>query len=372
MNTSTNETRVRPAEPAVQAASPRYRVIQLSNVPSFPFDLNARDQVAFTEITAAARIAKFYDGNTVRELGTLGGAIAEAVAASDAAQVAGHSNFNDTELFHAFRWSRETGMVDMGTLPGTVESRANDINFDGEVIGTAHFADPATPSRLVIWRPGSGPLDLGLERGVVSARINDAGQVGGSTRDSEGREQVFAWTRTGGIILLRGRGILTADFRDMNAGGQITGSFEPSDGSGFTGYLWTPRRSFVVLDGELRPVPWGLNDRGMVVGGLFLTQRAFVWTRAEGTVDIGPPGEFSNAYEVNNFSQVVGQASGTSGDYAFIWTREDGVVDLNTRLLNPPAGLRLVIARQINDRGSILATSSIGEPVLLLPVGGSD
>jgi len=368
MKTSTNASRLRPAEPAVRPASPQYRVIQLSDVTSFPVDLNARDQVSFTEIIGTARIAKFYDGSTVRDLGTLGGANAEAVALSDSALVGGHSNFGATELFHAFRWSRETGMVDLGTLPGTVESRAHDINFEGEVIGAAHFADPARPSRLVLWRPGSGPLDLGLERGVVAARINDAGQVGGSTRDREGREQAFAWTGTGGVILLRGRGILTSDFRAMNAGGQITGAFEPTDGSGFTGYLWTPRRSFIVLGGELRPVPWGLNDRGMIVGGLFLTQTAFVWTRAEGAIDIGPPGHFSNAYGVNNFSQVVGQASGGGGDYAFLWTREDGFIDLNTRLLDPPAGLRLVFARHINDRGSILASSSVGAPVLLLPV----
>lgn len=369
MKTSTNESRAVPAAPALHPATPRYRVIQLSSVSSFPFDLNARDQVAFTEIAGTTRTARFYDGSTVRNLGTLGGANAEAVAVGDASHVAGHSNFDATELFHAFRWTRDTGLADLGTLPGTVESRAIDVNVDGDVVGSAHFADPETPARLVLWRPGGAGQDLGLEHGVVAARINDAGQIGGSTRDTEGREQAFSLARNGNVILLRGRGILSSDFRDMNAGGQITGSYEPSDGSGFTGYLWTPRHSFTVLGGELRPVPWGMNDKGMIVGGLFLTQRAFVWTREEGAVDIGPPAEFSNAYEVNNFSQVVGQASGASGDYAFLWTRADGVTDLNTRLVNPPAGLRLVIARQINDRGSILATSSIGEPVLLLPVG---
>lgn len=262
-------------------------------------------------------------------------------------------------------------MVDLGMLPGTVDARASDINSKGEVVGIASFADPATPARAVLWRPGSAPLDLGLDRGVFPGmRINDSTQVAGLALDREGTQQAFSWTPTGGAVQLRGRGILSSDFRDLNSAGQITGIYEPSDGSGFTGYLWTPRRSFIGFTDPLRPVPFGMNDKGMVVGVLFLTQTAFVWTREEGAIEIGLPGEFSNAYEVNNFSQVVGQASGAEGDYAFIWTREDGLINLNTRLHNPSDGLRVTIARQINDRGTILASTNLSQPVLLVPFPG--
>jgi probable HAF family extracellular repeat protein len=368
MKTNTKKGRVNTAELAPQPAASRYRVVQLSNLLSFPFDLNARDQVAFTEIAGDERNAKFYDGRMVLDLGTLGGPNAEAVALNDVPQVAGHSNFDQSGLFHAYRWSRETGMVDLGTLPGTVDSQANDINGKGEVVGVASFADPATPSRGVLWRPGSPPLDLGVDRGIFQGmKINDSSQVAGVTLDREGRPQAFSWTPTGGVVQLRGRGILTSDYRDLNGAGQITGVYEPSDGSGFTGYLWTPRRSFIGFTEPLRPAPFGMNDKGMVVGVLFLTQTAFVWTREEGAIEIGLPGEFSNAYEVNNFSQVVGQAAGTEGEYAFIWTREDGLINLNTRLHNPPDGLRVTIARQINDRGTIFASTNLGHPVLLVP-----
>ena len=90
MKTRTEISRGRAAEPAVQPASPSYRVVQLSELLAFPFDLNARDQVAFTEIAGTGRNAKFYDGSTVRDLGTLGGANAEAVATNDVAQVVGY------------------------------------------------------------------------------------------------------------------------------------------------------------------------------------------------------------------------------------------------------------------------------------------
>jgi len=344
-----------------------YRVILLSDRLRGPFELNETDQVAFTELSDTGQLrAKLFDGSRVLDLGTLGGANAEADTVSNVAQVSGRSSFDESGLFHAYRWSRETGMVDLGTLPEATESQAHDINNMGEVVGLATFGSSDVPPRGVLWRPGAGPLDLGLERGVFPGigglKINNAGEVMGNTVDRSGRTQAFSWRRTGGAVLLRRPQIIDSEARDLNAAGQITGVFSPDDGSGFAGYVWAPRRSFVEIRDELRPIPYALNDRAMVVGLLFINQSAFVWTAAGGVEAIGTPGEFSEALEVNNFDQVVGHSAGK----AFLWTREEGRIDLNTRLRNPAPGV-LGRAHQINDRGSILASTHEGAMVLLAP-----
>jgi probable HAF family extracellular repeat protein len=223
-----------------------------------------------------------------------------------------------------------------------------------------------------LWRRGAAPLDLGLNRGVSSfLRINDAGQVMGTTFDRNGNPQAFSWTRTGGVLRLRGRGIASSDARALNEAGQITGSFTPTGGE-FTGFLWTPGRSFIELQGN-RPIPFGLNDRGMVVGVIFLTQTAFVWTRERGTENIGvlPGGGFSTAYGVNNREEVVGQSSTADSQHAFLWTREEGMIDLNSRLRNAPPGFAVTIATQINEHGAILGSTIDGSLVALLPGNGT-
>ncbi len=358
-----------PRTPDAAAAPPpaSYRVIVLSDRPRGSFELNEVDQVAFSELGDTGQLrAKLLDGNRILDLGTLGGATAEADTVNNVAQVAGRSSFDETGLFHAYRWSRDTGMVDLGTLPQAMESEAHDINNMGEVVGLATFGSADVPPRGVLWRPGAGPLDLGLDRGVFPGvgglKINNAGQVMGNTVDRSGRTQAFWWTRTGGAVLLRRPQIIDSEARDLNAAGQITGVFSPDDGSGFAGFLWTPRRSFVEIRHELRPIPYALNDRATVVGLLFINQSAFVWTAAGGVERIGAPSGFAEALEVNNFDQVVGHTEGR----AFLWTREDGIIDLNTRLRNPAPGV-LGRAHQINDRGSIVATTHEGVMVLLVP-----
>lgn len=371
MKTGT-EARSAPGEglAAEAAAANSWRIVQLAERGTGV--LNARDQVAFTEFAAGRRIAKFFDGKVIRELGTLGGQNAEVGGINDKGEVTGFSQLA-SGVQHAFRWSRNGGMIDLGTLPGALESFGSDINNGGDVIGTA--ANPGDPLRAVLWRRGAGPLDLRVERGVQSfLELNDAGQVMGQGFDRNGAPQALSWTRAGGVVRLRGGGILDSDARDMNASGQITGLYTPADGSGFTGYLWTPGRSFVELGGANRPAPFGLNDRATVVGVQFLTQTAFVWTREGGTEEIGEPpfSNFSNAYSVNNRGQVVGQAATADAQVGFIWTRQDGMVDLNTRLRNAPPGFLLTFARYINERGAILGASTSGSLVLLVAGKGRD
>src|ERR1022692_4844726 len=76
--------------------------------------------------------ALLWEKGRVTDLGNLGGSggIAgnHACAINNRGQVVGHSELTDNTTFHGFLWTRETGMRDLGTLPGDSMSLALGIN----------------------------------------------------------------------------------------------------------------------------------------------------------------------------------------------------------------------------------------------------
>jgi probable HAF family extracellular repeat protein len=98
-----------------------------------------------------------------RDLGNLGGAGGAgpvgnfAIGINNRGQVVGHSDLPDNTTFHAFLWTRETGMQDLGTLPGDTYSLAIRVNDQGEVVGAS--LDANFNSRAVLWKNGA-PVDL--------------------------------------------------------------------------------------------------------------------------------------------------------------------------------------------------------------------
>ena len=98
---------------AAARATTTYTVIQLS--PSYVGGaINGKGQVAFTEQIGSANRARFYDGTSVRDLGTLGGTSATASDLNDVGQVTGDAGIDaDGGITHAYRWSAATGMLDL-------------------------------------------------------------------------------------------------------------------------------------------------------------------------------------------------------------------------------------------------------------------
>jgi probable HAF family extracellular repeat protein len=72
-------------------------------------------------------------------------------------QVVGYSTIASGE-YHAFSWTREGGMIDLGTIGGRnyFTTAVNDI---GQVVGWSNFADGK--SRPFSWTLGGGMIDLG-------------------------------------------------------------------------------------------------------------------------------------------------------------------------------------------------------------------
>ncbi len=103
-----------------------------------------------------------------------------------------------TGAAHAFSWTLDGGLVDLGTLAGDSESSAVSVNSHGEVIGTSD--NQGETPRAFSWTPSGGMLDLGPlpPRGVVEIpkAINDAGQVVGASNTDQSSSVAVIWNNT--------------------------------------------------------------------------------------------------------------------------------------------------------------------------------
>lgn len=357
------------AAPGLAAAEPQpgqtmYRVVRV-NERFGGGDLNNAGQVAFAEFTEEGRfILKFYDATgATTAIGTLGGPSAFVSDLNNGGQFVGFSNVDErTHIFHALRWSRQGGLVDLGVPAGYDFSMATAINDSGLVVGDAGFVE-RFGSAALLWDAQGGVRELG-NLGFPWARpvgINNAGRVAGNGLTADQVAMAFTWTEAEGMVGLLPPGALVSDAAAINASGQIVGTFSTEEARKI--FLWTPGRGFEVIEGP-PAFPLALSDTGWIAGVL-MDQRPFVWHRDLGMVDIGllAGAGFATAYDVNNRGEVVGDAP------AFLWTQDQGLVDLNQRLLNPPPAT-LEGARHINNNGVILCMTSAGL-VLLHPQSGS-
>ncbi|MGX4640382.1 PKD domain-containing protein [Massilia sp. SYSU DXS3249] len=356
-----------------------YRVIQLSADPIITFvDINARGQVAFTEYNEGVKRARFYDGTSVRDLGTLGGPSATAVAVNDLGQVTGSATLDAAgTVSHAYRWSRATGMVDL--FRGSPRNSAGaDINNRGAVAGIFRGGPLSNETPFAFfWSPRTSAINIGtlpLDVFSFATAINDAGTVVGySGGDGPFDLRGFRWTRQEGI---RDIGTQPSEFTlasDVNEAGHIVGATLFAPNQQVHAFLWTPRTGPIDLGTGTgnRSTAVKVNDKGMVIGNVLdfpVLFHGFVWTRETGLIEIGAdlPLVQTSADDVNNRGQVVGSFGGR----AYVWTRAQGVVDLNTRIVGAPEGLVLQGARAISENGAIVASANTGL-VLLVPDGGA-
>lgn len=372
--------------PALAAAmtigATSYTVVKLGvgDISQIPV-INASNQVAYSLFGPAGSGAWFFDGAMVRDLGTLGGPEAYVAALNDAGQVAGHSS-NASGLDHAFRWSATTGMVDLGTLPGTEASFGMGINRQGQVVGNAEAA--LEPPRAFLWSDPAGMMDLGTLGGTAVANvINDSAIVAGYSATADGSSHGFRWSAAGGMIDLGTLGNIDSYAYLINNAGQIAGYSAVSDANGlnFHGFVWDQATGMVdigTLSG-LGSAALAMNASGQVAGVSdkdSVYQHAVFWSRAGGIVDLGTlNGTASRALGINRDGMVVGWSNTPSGQFdyhAFLWTQAQGMIDLNTRLGNAPPGLVVTEGLAIADSGAIVANSNAGLVLLIPGASGTD
>ncbi|WP_198117047.1 PKD domain-containing protein [Massilia rhizosphaerae] len=215
------------------------------------------------------------------DLGALGKGLSFAEAINDAGLVAGDSYLHGT-ILHAFAWTRATGMIDIGTLPGGTVSEARAVDEFGEIAGNADVAPLET--HVFLWTRTAGIRDLG------AAGADTATMLGMSTRGriagellTRGGEHAMTWTHATGMLdigTLPGGG--SARAWAANNYGQVVGDSQLNGQAQYRAFIWTAQTGMIDLNTRVRNLPQGMvlqqasaiSDDGSIVvrtiGGLVL------------------------------------------------------------------------------------------------------
>ncbi len=283
-------------------------------------------------------------------LGTVpGGSWSRAYAVSDSGKVVVGRvlvTVGTQTNWHAFRWTPNSGMVDLGTLGGP-QSVAWDVSADGSVV-VGWSEDASGKNRAFRWTAATGMVALGtLPGGGESMAFGvsaDGSVIVGCAIDSNGEQRAFRWTAATGMQDL-GSDLghqQTCGFLpdvpavDVSADGTVVvGTAVANLGGGsynWRAFRWTAStgmQNLGTLGGESRAYAISADGSTVVGTSDFTGSQQFTpfrWTSATGMQDIGDPNRDAvSAWGVSlNGSTIVG-----GGRYAFRWTATGGIEDLN-------------------------------------------
>ena len=142
-------------------------------------------------------------GNLGGKTGQAGGNIAYDI--NNQGQVVGNSDLKGDKTFHAFLWTKATGMKDLGTLSGDVASFSISINDAGAAVG-ASFDAKFNP-RAFLWEKGvmtdlntriAGHSPLYL---MTGCSINSRGEITGLGMTSTGQIHTYLAIPTHGVAI---------------------------------------------------------------------------------------------------------------------------------------------------------------------------
>lgn len=302
---------------------------------------------------SAAALADVPAGYTIT---VLGGAGTTADALNQAGQVAGVMADPVTGARRAYIWHNGTRSL-LDTPINQVGGISNDGKVAGAIVGSdaegllssaAYYADGATTVLPAL--PGTAP------RVSYLSGINSAGTVVGTQLNDT---RPYGYTYGNGVLTaLGGLGMGSWSYGSaINENGLVIASGETGEGyfhaAEFDG---TRLLDWGTLDATGSGYALDVNEHGEMVGYseiMFDPMFDKAWVIRNRVMQ--PFGNFptytdSRALGLNNLGQIVGESEG-----AFLYS--DGVVyDLNT-LAAHDGSLTLTSARDINDRGEIIATA---------------
>jgi probable HAF family extracellular repeat protein len=288
------------------------------------------------EINAESTHAFLWTSNSgMIDLGTLGGDFSQAYGINNLGQVVGMSKTSSGET-HAFLWTQDAGMVDLGTLGGT--SYATGINNSGQVVGASLTGSGI--QHAFLWTASSGMKDLnGIgDPWSWASAINDSGQVVGTFGNMP-----FLWTGDQGIRILGSLGGSINYGQDINNTGTVVGSSSTASGV-LHAFTWTKDEGMKDLGtlGSGGSRAEAINDKCEVVGSILNSGAAFLWTTTGGMNYLGIPGY--EIHDINDDGWITGM---------FLWTPDRGMINLGT------LGGTFTNAYAVNDLGQVVGWSQV-------------
>ncbi len=293
-----------------------------------------------------------------------------------------------SNLTRAFRQTESGGMEVLGTLPAPFNwgSMGYGISDQGHVVGVSYRVEgSALHGHAFRYHDSEGMVDLGTLGGTISeARaVTSFGGVTGYSSVTPGEFDYHAFLFIewwGGMLDL---GVLPGAWGSM--GYDVNICLQVAGESGGRPFLWTPGSGMFEI-----PVPgvggaaYSLNDMAHTVGYYSAWEgdenrvRAFLFSWSEGVIDLGvlPGTSHSVAQYVNNAGVVVGFCLDEMYQQTrFIWTREDGMRPLDSAI-NPMSEANIFDIRGLNNRGELLAHGAMPSQsagmMRLMPVAASD
>jgi probable HAF family extracellular repeat protein len=351
--------------------------------------------IAVTSLNTRVGNAQMY---TLTDIGTLGGNNSGGGGVNNTGQVTGWANISGNVAQHAFLYTPATSsgaasaMIDLGTLPGGINSGGAAVNSAGQVTGWSDTTSGGIGSGLVagwsytvnpgvssgqslgnayidgnsvehafLYSPGTPPAlrDLGTLGGIQSAGtgINTAGQVTGwadtafaGPADPFYPSHAFLYGQ-GANPAMKDLGTLggaTSAGAGINTAGQITGAANVDYAYNPDAFLYSPGTTPAMSDlgtlqGGFSSSCNAINDFGQITGSAQTGEPANPWHAflysnglpiysKPGMIDLGLPvgGVSSIGYGINSLGEVTGAyVTGSNGQRAFLYIN-NAMMDLNS------------------------------------------
>jgi probable HAF family extracellular repeat protein len=240
--------------------------------------------------------------------------------------------------FHAFRWTQQTGAVDIAAGGSWTWSDAQAVSADGSVVvGTAIGGPPGW-----WWTQGTGQVAVtipGYGYTFVNAVSADGQLIGGNVPNLSGTvSNAFVSPRGGSATILPSpTGAPSAYLYALSPDGTL-GAGTSGNGGFVRGALWSPltQNNFAgSLDGRTTLIRALTPNGSAVVGQIYdtaLDHSAFLWTASHGGQELGNPPGITNSflYAINAAGTLATGTSdnGTAPRYrAVVWHSGDPITD---------------------------------------------
>jgi probable HAF family extracellular repeat protein len=235
-------------------------------------------------------------GTSLGTIGPYGGStnISSATAvSSDGSVVAGRSTAPVTlGSTRAFQWSSGTGMTNLGVLSGSHDSYAQGVSSDGTVVaGYADFSrfigsTQYNYSRAFRWTSDSGMVDIGSLGSDYTRAYNvslNGNVIVGESLKTTGDVHAFSWTQSGGMTDLGTLGgFASIAYGTSPDGSVIVGSSRYNTSNNNThAFRWTASGGMQDLGGGSQSYAYGISaDSNIIVGRN--DSAAFIWDSTNG------------------------------------------------------------------------------------------